>query len=176
MKPFFWILLLTALGACKTPSPRRPAEQPKLQSESSSVQLNKKLLQEESTLIKQYVERHSNQIFKTSPSGLWYAAPTIQDSPYKKGTKIHFQYEVYDLNDKNIYKREQIGNQTYYVDEQPIMFGLKEALSILPEGASGKFLLPSILAYGVLGDRNKIEPNTPLVIHLKITTIERTNK
>lgn len=175
MKPYIWLLVLIFLGACNPPQSRSPLKKQKAPKEQVSIDRNKELLEKESQLIQQYIKKHSNTVFRTSPSGLWYAASSIKTKNYAKGTKIQFEYAVFDIDDIQIYSREQIGIQTYFVDEQPIMFGLKEALSILPKKTSGIFLLPSVLAYGVLGDQNKIKPNTPLVIHLKISNIENPN-
>ena len=173
MKLIVYFTLLSILVACSYPQPRSPIKQ---RVETTSVEKNKELLLKETLLIEQYITTQSNLAYNKSPSGLWYAASDINIFTYKKGTQIDFEYKVLDLNNKLVYDRNTIGKQTYFVDEQPIMYGLKEALSLLKEGASGTFLLPSILAYGVLGDQNKIDSNTPLVIQLKITNIETINK
>lgn len=176
MKPIVYLVLLLIMVACSSPETRHPIQRVKQEAELTSVQINKELLLKETELIEQYIVAQSNLVFDKSPSGLWYAASDIQTLPHKKGTRIDFEYEVLDLNNVLIYDRKTIGRKSYFVDEQPILFGLKEALSLLKKGASGTFLLPSILAYGVLGDQNKIGSNTPLVIQLKITNIETANK
>ncbi|MDG1760489.1 MAG: hypothetical protein P8L72_02490 [Flavobacteriaceae bacterium] len=176
MKPTLFLALIFIVTACSTPEPRSPIQQTKPKTEPTSVQINKELLLKETELIERYIANQSELVFNTSPSGLWFAASDVETIPPQKGTRIDFEYEVFDLNNTRVYDRKTIGKQSYYVNEQPIMFGLKEALFILKEGASGTFLLPSILAYGVLGDQNKIGSNTPLVIQLKITNIETANK
>ena len=53
------------------------------------------------------------------------------------------------------------------------MRGLHAALQLIPEGESAKLLLPSFLAYGGYGDTQKIAPDTPIIMDVKVIAIKK---
>ena len=54
------------------------------------------------------------------------------------------------------------------VDQSEVESGLQEAIKLLSTGDRAKFIIPSHIAHGLLGDLNKIPPLRTLVIDLTL--------
>jgi gliding motility-associated peptidyl-prolyl isomerase len=70
-----------------------------------------------------------------------------------------------------IYTEEEKGIITYKVDKQELFPGLQNAIKLLKEGEQATFLFPSSMAYGYLGDKNKIGVNVPVKTNIHILKI-----
>ena len=79
--------------------------------------------------------------------------------------------QITDLNNKIIYDYKAIGEQSYIMEKQQIITGIREALKILKKGEIATFILPSYKAYGMYGDLNKIPPNTAIICTIKVKSI-----
>ena len=73
---------------------------------------------------------------------------------------------------KIIYSKEEIGTLKYFIDqENPPIEGFRKCLKLIKSGEVIKFILPSQLAHGYKGDRNKIEANTPIICTIETKEI-----
>ena len=57
---------------------------------------------------------------------------------------------------------------TALIDKDDILPALREGVKVLREGETAKFLFPSFLCYGYIGDFNKIGINQPLIITINL--------
>ena len=53
--------------------------------------------------------------------------------------------------------------QTYYVDKENIMMGLRDGIKLMKKGEKVTFLFPSHMGYGYHGDDRRIGHNQPLM-------------
>ena len=81
----------------------------------------------------------------------------------KKGDIAYFNLEVKDIKGKIIYSEADLGPQTYYVDKQEIMMGLRDGIKLMHKNETVTFLFPSHIAYGYHGDNKKIGTNQSLI-------------
>ena len=81
----------------------------------------------------------------------------------KKGDVAFFDYEIKDLKGNIIYSELELRPQTYSVDKQNIMTGLREGIKLMHKNEKVIFLFPSHIAYGYHGDDKKIGTNQPLI-------------
>jgi FKBP-type peptidyl-prolyl cis-trans isomerase len=66
--------------------------------------------------------------------------------------------------------------QTYRMEQQDIISGLREGFKLMSEGDIITFIFPSYLAYGLYGDsEKKIKPNTTLVYEVNVHKILKNN-
>lgn len=85
----------------------------------------------------------------------------------ERGNKIAIHYKGSFLNGKyfeSSYERAQPLEFTYG-EEQQVIKGIENAISIMNEGAKAKFIIPSQLAYGKSGSTNGIVPPYTTVIY-----------
>ncbi|WP_418263397.1 gliding motility-associated peptidyl-prolyl isomerase GldI [Flavobacterium faecale] len=136
-----------------------------------SIDRNKKLVATEEEQIKAIIKKDPKVKYYASDKGYWYSYKVKNDldtiTP-KKGDVAFFTYEIKDLNSKIIYSEIELRPQTYYVDKQDVLIGLRDGIKLMRRGEKVNFLFPSHKAYGYRGDTKKIGSNTPLLITVNL--------
>jgi len=116
--------------------------------------------------------------FIASEKGYWFTydkrneTDTLQP---RKGDLVKFEFEVKDLLGNVIYNREELNTQTYVVDKQNIMMGLRDGIKRMRTGETVTFYFPSHIAYGYHGDKDKIGTNVPLKCTVTLLEIIKKN-
>jgi gliding motility-associated peptidyl-prolyl isomerase len=160
--------LVTFLAtACKqTQEARKPLSQKSGSFMKKSAERNRKLIAGEEGQIDSLMKSNPKVKYFASTKGYWYTyvVQNLQDTlTPKKGDVAFFDYEVKDLKGNIIYSQLELRPQTYTVDKQNIMTGLREGIKLMHKKETVIFLFPSHIAYGYHGDDNKIGPNQPLL-------------
>jgi gliding motility-associated peptidyl-prolyl isomerase len=131
-----------------------------------SAERNKKLIATEEGQIEALIKSNPKIKYLASTKGYWYTYVTqnIQDTlTPKKGDVAFFDYEIKDLKGNVIYSELELRPQTYAVDKQNIMTGLREGIKLMHKNEKVIFLFPSHIAFGYHGDNKKIGTNQPLM-------------
>ncbi|MEY4962818.1 MAG: hypothetical protein RLZZ323_137 [Bacteroidota bacterium] len=161
------LLLLTVITSChKNQEARRPISHASGTFMKQSVNRNKKLIASEEAEIARVIRQNKKIKFIASKKGFWYSYATvnIEDTlTPKKGDVALFDYEVKDLKGRIIYSKTELGPQTYFVDKQNIMTGLREGIKLMHRKEKVNFLFTSHMAFGYHGDNKKIGTNKPLL-------------
>ena len=89
------------------------------------------------------------------------------------GDRINFTYNVKKLNGAVVLSENEIGLQSYVVDQsnQELISGLREGVKLMKEGETITFLFPSHKAFGYTGN-DKIETNQPLIYRVQLKEIK----
>ncbi len=167
------VLFFAACG----PEPQQPHFKPfeKDSLKEPLIEVNKRQVNDEALQINNYVTRHGLNVTITK-TGLRY---TI----YKKSTKngpladkgdialVHFT--CYLLNGNEVYTSRKTGPVEILVDRDNVEDGVHEGLKYMRVGDKAKFILPSHLAHGVVGDENKIPPLTPIVYDIELISLNK---
>jgi len=164
--------------SCDNPIPRAPINKRIKTDYSSQIKQTKLLYKLQDKAFREYIKENPNRHFKSSQKGFWYAIIKENNKTNyypKMGDNIVFNYEISDLDNNVIYSKKEVGLQKYKVDKQEIISGLQQGLKFMKEGEVAVFLIPSFKAFGVLGDRNKIKTNQPLIytVYLKKIIINK---
>jgi FKBP-type peptidyl-prolyl cis-trans isomerase FklB len=105
---------------------------------------------------------------KMSSTGLWYQIiDQGEGREPKEGDKIEIQYEMMLLTGEKIYDSEEKGALCFVLEKSGDLIGLHEAVKMLKEKGKARFIIPSYLGYGTVGDGDKIEGNTSFAIIIK---------
>ena len=164
--------LLVVLSACflwsceQNQEARRPLSQASGSFMKKSIERNKKLVASEEDRIQAVIKKNAGIEFLASKKGYWYhfSKRNMQDTlTPKKGDVAFYDYEVKDLKGNIIYTKEETQPQTYYVDKQNIMMGLRDGIKLMRKKETFLFLFPSHMGYGYHGDNKKIGTNIPLL-------------
>ena len=164
--------LLVVLSACflwsceQNQEARRPLSQASGSFMKKSIERNKKLVASEENRIQAVIKKNAGIEFLASKKGYWYhfSKRNMQDTlTPKKGDVAFYDYEVKDLKGNIIYTKEETQPQTYYVDKQNIMMGLRDGIKLMRKKETFVFLFPSHMGYGYHGDNKKIGTNIPLL-------------
>jgi gliding motility-associated peptidyl-prolyl isomerase len=160
------VLLVVITGCQNKQEARRPISHSSGSFMKQSMDRNKKLIAGEEAEISRVIRQNKRVKFIASTKGFWYSYIAINTKDTltpKKGDVALFDYEVKDLKGRIIYSQSELGPQTYFVDKQNIMTGLREGIKLMHRNEKINFLFTSHIAYGYHGDNKKIGTNKPLL-------------
>ena len=164
--------------SCANPIARKPVLGKTNTFLKESIILNKSMNASEENAFRDFMEKDSLTDYLASPNGFWYTFNQKNADSYlpKIGDQLIYTYAIYDIKNTLIYGAEEVGEQTYIVDKEEIMEGLRNGLRLMSAGDVVTFLFPSHKAYGFKGDNNKIEVNQPLIFKVKLIKIIKKNE
>ena len=165
---FLLFIFLLNIFSCNESKPRKPLNNTKNSFFKSSIKRNIKIRLKEENIFKEIIN-NSKKKFYYSNNGFWYSY--INKTDKKKpnvGERVIFSYEIYDIFGNIIYDKNFLQDVNYIIDKDDILPALREGVKVLGEGETAKFLFPSFLCYGYIGDFNKIGINQPLIITINL--------
>ncbi|EIA09050.1 gliding motility-associated peptidyl-prolyl isomerase GldI [Flavobacterium frigoris] len=160
-------LISVLLISCKQhQEARRPISHTSGTFMKKSAERNKKLVASEESRLKAIMKNNPTVEYFASSKGYWYSYETMNEldtlTP-KKGDVVFFDYEIKDIDGNIIYSQLELRPQTYYVDKQDIMIGLRDGIKLMHKNETVTFLFPSHMGFGYHGDNKKIGVNQPLL-------------
>jgi FKBP-type peptidyl-prolyl cis-trans isomerase len=170
----FLILILIALYFSFFRSNRVFVPQDEIKEESSEGKLervNKFLIEKDQERIQSFIDRRNWDMQRTE-SGLWY-------SVYSEGTGrkvsygdyVKLKHEIRLLDGTLLYASDSTGLKTVHVGRDEEIKGLHEGLQLLSEGAEARFIIPPHLAYGLVGDGERIPARAILYYDLEVVNV-----
>ena len=165
---FLLFIFLWNIFSCNESKPRKPLNNTKNSFFKSSIKRNIKIRLKEENIFKEII-KNSKKKFYHSNAGFWfsYINKTNRNKPIE-GDRVIFSYEIYDIHGNIIYNKNFLQDVNYIIDKDDILPALREGVKVLGEGETAKFLFPSFLCYGYIGDFNKIGINQPLIIIINL--------
>jgi gliding motility-associated peptidyl-prolyl isomerase len=162
------------IASCSEKQARQPISRNSGTFMKESIDRNKKLNEQEKIAILKIIQNDTAYIYNSSEKGFWYAYETKSSENIApvRGDIVNFDYEITDLYGNRIYSAEELKNQTYHVDKQNIMSGLRNGIKLMHKGDKMKFIFPSQTAYGYHGDDKKIGTNQPIICHVTLNEIK----
>lgn len=131
-----------------------------------SADRNKKLVANEEQVIKKIIKSNPKVKYYATRKGYWFSYDERnlnETQTPRKGDIAYFNLEIRDIKGNIIYSEADLGPQTYYVDKQDIMMGLRDGIKLMHKNETVTFLFPSHIAYGYHGDNKKIGTNESLM-------------
>ncbi|MCD9575733.1 gliding motility-associated peptidyl-prolyl isomerase GldI [Flavobacterium soyae] len=161
------LLFAVLLVGCKHhEEARRPISRASGTFMKKSADRNKKLVASEEEVIKKIIKSNPKVKYYATKKGYWFSYDeknNTETTAPKKGDIAYFNLEVKNIDGTLIYSESDLGPQTYYVDKQNIMMGLRDGIKYMKKNETVTFLFPSHIAYGYHGDNKKIGPNESLI-------------
>lgn len=175
---FTFLLFFGMLFAysCKEPEARKPVYKSSGSFMKESIVRNKKLIVAEEKAIDSIIKNNPEKKYLASEKGYWYTyeIQNQQDTLRpKRGDVAFFDYEIFDLKGNIIYTALELRPQNYLVDKQEIMIGLRDGIKLMRKKEKVSFLFPSHIAYGYLGDKNRIGPNVPIICTVTLNDFKK---
>lgn len=167
------------LASCSQQEARKPMSYSSGTFMKESVERNKKMIAGEEAKIDSLIQKDTASDYIASPKGYWYKyeikSATADTLKPAKGLVAYFDYEVKDLDGNMIYTEVELRPQTYLVDRQNIMMGLRDGIKQMKKGEKITFLFPSHMGYGYHGDNRRIGHNQPLMTTVFLRDIKPEN-
>ncbi len=143
---------------------------------SYSIRFNKARYRFEEKLFDTIMKREQDKEWIQTGLGMPYYYKVRNEKDTLKptyGYMVMMEYGIFTLGGDTIYSPSEIGTKTYAVDKEELFAGLREAVKMLSKGEEAVFLVPSYLGYGYLGDGERIPPNYPFRLNLKLLEIRK---
>lgn len=181
IKNVFLMLLVSQLFMqCKQQQQARmPISQSSGTFMKQSIERNKKLIAGEEVRIDSVIKSNPKIIYLTSKKGYWYTYDVKNETDTlrpKRGDIATFEYEIKDIKGNVIYSKEELKPQTYIVDKQNIMMGLRDGIKLMHKKETITFLFTSHNGYGYHGDNDKIGINESLMCTVTLNDFKTDNK
>lgn len=167
------------LFSCAEPQARRPITVKTSTTFEQTVAQTKAINKIEEQRVLRYIQLDSTHTYTASNNGFWYRYDQkVMEDGYtpKEGDQVVISYDIRDLNNNNIYTKEEIGEKNYIVDKEDFISGLQVGIKMMKEGETITFIIPSYNAYGIVGDGDRIGINESIISTLTLLKITQTNK
>ena len=173
----FLIISVLIIHSChnEEPDSYRVKNRSKLTAEEMKVPLmnaNIIRVKAEDDAINAYIKRH-NLKMEQSGTGLRYVIDQEGNGEKaNKGKVAVIDYQLCLLDGTPCYSSKETGLKEFIIGAGSVENGLDEGILLLKVGSKAKFILPSHLAFGLLGDGNKIPHYAILMYDLELKGIK----
>ncbi|MHC1773936.1 MAG: FKBP-type peptidyl-prolyl cis-trans isomerase [Lentimicrobium sp.] len=170
---FFLFSFFFAFSSCNQPNFRNQNKETESGNlEESLLYANKQAVKEENEQINRFISRYKWHMKETG-SGLRYDI-YLQGNGTKAetGKTAILKYSVRLIDGTEIYSSEKSGNKQFVIGHGGVESGLEEGILLLRVGDRAKFILPSHLAFGLLGDQDKVPPKSTLIYDLELLELK----
>ncbi len=160
------VVLMTSLSCKQQQQARMPISRSSGTFMKESAARNKKLIAGEEGIIDSIIKSNPKIQYLASKKGYWYHYQIKNENDTlrpKKGDVAQFDYEIMDLKGNVVYSEVELRPQTYLVDKQNILMGLRDGIKLMRKNEKVTFLFPSHMAYGYRGDNKLIKSNQPII-------------
>jgi len=171
MKAGVYMLVGIAFFSCK--EQEEIVDKPMDWSTEESTILARDIVFEEQIDIQLYLKRRSDWEMKATGTGLQYwIYEDVEGLPAQEGDIVDVAFEVKLLDDSVCYKTQDFEVSSFKVDKSDVETGVQEGIKYLSKGDKAKFIIPSHLGHGLVGDLNKIPPLQVLIIDVEVIDIK----
>ena len=170
---YFIVLLFTAfLWSCNEPA-REGRTQSRNELREPLMEANKHAVKTESQHIEDFLRRYKWDVQETG-SGLRYMVyKKGEGQAARKGDIVVLEYTASFITGDVVYSSDEEGLLIFEVGKAEVISGLEEGILLLRVGDKAKFIIPSHLAYGLVGDDKRIPGKTTLIYDVTLLEINR---
>lgn len=167
--PFLFLL------ACSTEPEQEIITHESEWTHENSSEMHAVFAAEEDEEIELFLQRHSDWKMTKTGTGLRYFiySKSENNDTAKVDDVVTVDFEVSLLDGNVCYSSTQNGPESFMVEKADIESGLHEGMQYMCTGDRAKFILPSHMAHGLIGDEEKIPPLTPVIYDIHLIQIER---
>ena len=157
-----FVFFLFAIVECKNNSEKatkilRPGK-------GEMTDLNRYFVQKDRERIQNFIERKQLKMTETS-TGLWYQILIEgEGATFTEGDKIVMNYECSLLDGTICYSSDKLGPKEVILGKSEVESGLNEGLHKLKPGSEAIFIIPTYLAFGLIGD-GKMIPARAIIVY-----------
>jgi FKBP-type peptidyl-prolyl cis-trans isomerase len=110
----------------------------------------------------------------TTSSGLRYMIYNkTKGDKVKMGNEVSVNVKIERLDGTICYQTDTIsGKESILIGKSDVESGIQEGIRLMRLGEKAKFILPSYLGHGLLGDRYTIPPQAILYVDVKLLEIK----
>jgi FKBP-type peptidyl-prolyl cis-trans isomerase len=166
----YLILALSLFAGCG--NKRRQQEVKNTNQQEALVRVNKYLVKQDADKVKGYITRHGWNMTETK-TGLWYEITEKGNGPKAElGKNATISYKISLLDGTLCYTSDRDGLKEFVIGKGGVEPGLEQGILFLHEGDKARFIMLPHLAYGLIGDENKIPARAIIVYEVQLIKIK----
>ena len=135
------------------------------------IKANERFVRKESDEIDAYIHTHHLEMLQTATGIRYKVLRPGTGATAKIGQYITMGFTVKLLDGSLCYSSQQKGPRTFKIGEDHVESGLHELATLLSKDEHVLVILPSYLAFGLIGDGGKIPPRASVVYDLNVLRI-----
>lgn len=170
---FLFLTLLFFICSCHN------NQQDDLQPPPDTQEVNKELIPSQKMYIRQevdeindYIKTHK-YVMQTTGTGIHYMIYAHGRGPLARvGEYVQIAYTISLLDGTVCYNSKQDGPREFCVGKDDVESGVHQAVQLMHLGDKGLFIIPSYLAQGIAGDRDKIPPDAVVIYDISLLRIQ----
>ncbi|MEZ4936928.1 MAG: FKBP-type peptidyl-prolyl cis-trans isomerase [Crocinitomicaceae bacterium] len=172
MKWIYIIIGFLLMWSCsEEPKEEVKREIPKYDKEKS-IEMFKEFTEEEKEEIDNFIKRHPDWKLQFTETGLYYTIyKEGEGEPIQYGQTAVVRYEISGLDGTVYYQSDSLQTESFKVDKADIESGIHQGVKYMNKGSKAKFIIPSHLAHGLIGDLDKIPPLSSVVYDVELVAI-----
>ncbi|MFK8039017.1 MAG: FKBP-type peptidyl-prolyl cis-trans isomerase [Crocinitomicaceae bacterium] len=143
-------------------------------SQEESIRMNSTFSNEETEAIDAFLSRRPDWKTKITGSGLrYFIYETTENYIPEIGDIVWVNFTVSLLDNKICYSSKRGEPESFMIEKSDIESGIHEGVQLMSEGSKAKFILPSHLAHGLIGDLDQIPPLETVVYDIELIKIDK---
>lgn len=159
-------LCFSACEKSKVYSPANGMNAPIANDMEQSKKKNKNRNQQEREFIQNWIDKNTEQTFYPTAMNYW-SSIDFKGRKASNEALYSYEYSLSDFNATAIYPSPAVVQKEVSPIKIEELKAVEDALKYLKTDEETVLLVPSSLAYGILGDGDKIPADLPLIIRLK---------
>ena len=139
----------------------------------SLIKSHQMYVKQETDEITQYIKRH-NYTMQATSTGIYYMI-TEHGKGEQPLTKdyVTVSYKISLLDGTLCYDSQKEGPKQFKVGQDVEESGVHQAVQLMHVGDKGTFIIPSYLAQGLIGDKDKIPPGAVVIYEINLLSIKK---
>jgi len=175
LHPVFYVAItaLIFVSGCKSNDDRQQQETfDPAKYKEPLIEANKHVVATEDQHIADFLSRYGWEMRETGTGLRYMIVEQGNGQQARPGMIAVLDYRVRMITGDVIYSSDQKGYKEFLIGKGGVEAGLEQAVLLMRKGDSGRFILPSHLAYGLLGDQDKIPPKATLIYEIKLIDLK----
>jgi FKBP-type peptidyl-prolyl cis-trans isomerase FkpA len=136
--------------------------------DDSVLNYNKAIVKTEDQEIEDFIHRYGWKMVSSSTGLRFMIYKHGSGEKAAKGKKAVIGYEVRLINGSVCYSSAVKGPREFMIGHSGVEIGIEEGILLMREGDRAKFIVPSHLAFGLLGDQDRIPPKSTLIYDIEL--------
>lgn len=155
---------------CNRGGGEKPIQNPSLYKEPL-IKANRDVARTENEQIDDFIFRHHWNMQTTSTGLRYMIVKNGHGAKAEEGRTVKLDYTLSLLNGDTVYTASKDGPLVFQLGKGQVITGLEEAILLLRVGDQAKFIIPSHLAFGLIGDQKKIRQKASLVYDIEFISM-----
>ena len=169
---FIAILVISLLTSCGNEPQQASSTRHLGMMDDSLIQYNKQVVKDEDQEIVSLVYRYHWNMSKTATGLRYMIYKNGTGDPAAKNKMVRISYSVRLMNGDLCYSSGPNDPREFKIGHSSVESGLEEGILLMRVGDRAKFIVPSHLAFGLLGDQNKIPQRATLIYDVELLNVK----